>query len=92
MGAKTPTKIKQKVLKLWLSGIVRKKTAEKAGIADGAVTSIVQGAKENMPDIDLLRQVAAEINKKGWNVNIFSTAIRHRNMLYERGLNDDLID
>jgi hypothetical protein len=45
-----------------------------------------------MPDIDLLREVAAEINKKGWNVNIFSTAIRHRNMLYERGLNDDLID
>jgi DNA-binding CsgD family transcriptional regulator len=44
MGAKTPTKIKQKVLKLWLSGIARKKTAEKARIGEGTVTSIVQEA------------------------------------------------
>lgn len=92
MGGKTPAKTKQKVLKLWLSGNTRKKIAEKAGIGEGTVSSIVQEAKDNIPDVDLLREVAVEINRKALNLNNFSAAIRHRNLLYERGLDDDQID
>jgi len=39
MGGKIPVKTKEKVLKYWLSGVARKKIAEKAGIGDGTVTS-----------------------------------------------------
>ena len=46
MGGNIPVKTKHKVLKLWLSGVSRKKIAEKVGIGEGTVTSIVQEAKE----------------------------------------------
>jgi transcriptional regulator with XRE-family HTH domain len=92
MGGKIPVKTKQKVLKLWLSGVARKKVAEKVGIGDGTVTSIVQDAKENIPDVDLLHEVATEITRKNWDINIFSSAIRHRKILHERGITDDQID
>jgi transcriptional regulator with XRE-family HTH domain len=92
MGGKIPVKTKQKVLKLWLSGVARKKIAEKVGIGDGTVTSIVQDAKENIPDVDLLHEVATEITRKNWDINIFSSGIRHRKILHERSINDDQID
>jgi hypothetical protein len=92
MGGKTPKNIKEKVLKFWLSGIARKKSAEKARIGDGTVTSIVQEARQNIPDIDLLRAVAVKIKSKDWDLNIFSSAIRHREMLQRKGLSDDQID
>ena len=57
MGGKIPVKTKQKVLKLWISGVARKKVAEKVGIGEGTVTSIVQDAKENIPDVDLLHKL-----------------------------------
>jgi transcriptional regulator with XRE-family HTH domain len=92
MGGKIPVKTKQKVLKDWLLGVARKKIAEKVGIGEGTVTSIVQDAKENIPDIDLLHEVATEITRKNWDINIFSSAIRHRKILYEKGITDDQID
>jgi hypothetical protein len=92
MGGKIPVKTKQKVLKHWLLGVARKKIAEKVGIGEGTVTSIVQDAKENIPDVDLLHEVATEITRKNWDINSFSSAIRHRKILYEKGITDDQID
>jgi transcriptional regulator with XRE-family HTH domain len=92
MGGNIPVKTKHKVLKLWLSGISRKKIAEKVGIGEGTVTSIVQEAKENIPDVDLLHEVATKITRNNWDINIFSSGIRHRKILYEKGITDDQID
>lgn len=92
MGGKIPVKTKQKVLKHCLLGVPRKKIAERVVIGEGTVTSIVQDAKENIPDVDLLHEVATEITRENWDINIFSSAIRHRNILYERGITDDQID
>ena len=92
MGGNIPVKTKHKVLKLWLSGVARKKISEKVGIGEGTVTSIVQDAKENIPDVDLLHEVATKITRNNWDINIFSSGIRHRKILYEKGLTDDLID
>ena len=92
MGGNIPVKTKHKVLKLWLSGVSRKKIAEKVGIGEGTVTSIVQEAKKNIPDVDLLREVATKITRNNWDINIFSSAIRHRKILYEKGITDDQID
>src|SRR6476469_5457064 len=92
MGGTIPVKTKQKVLKFWLSGISRKKIAEKVGIGEGTVTSIVQEAKKIIPDVDLLHEVATEITRNNWDINIFSSGIRHRKILYEKGITDDQID
>jgi len=92
MGGNIPVKTKHKVLKLWLSGVSRKKIAEKVGIGEGTVTSIVQEAKVNIPDVDLLHEVATKITRNNWDINIFSSGIRHRKILYEKGITDDQID
>ena len=92
MGGNIPVKTKHKVLKLWLSGVSRKKIAEKVGIGEGTVTSIVQEAKVNIPDVDLLHEVATKISRNNWDINIFSSGIRHRKILYEKGITDDQID
>jgi transcriptional regulator with XRE-family HTH domain len=92
MGGNIPVKTKHKVLKLWLSGVSRKKIAEKVGIGEGTVTSIVQEAKVNIPDVDLLHEVATKITRNNWDINIFSSGIRHRKILYKKGITDDQID
>jgi hypothetical protein len=93
MGGNIPVKTKHKVLKLWLSGVSRKKIAEKVGIGEGIVTSIVQEAKvNNIPDVDLLHEVATKITRNNWDIDIFSSGIRHRKILYKKGITDDQID
>jgi transcriptional regulator with XRE-family HTH domain len=92
MGGNIPVKTKHKVLKLWLSGVSRKKIAEKVGIGEGTVTSIVQEAKKIIPDVDLLHEIATKITRNNWDINIFSSAIRHRKLLYKKGITDDQID
>jgi transcriptional regulator with XRE-family HTH domain len=92
MRGNIPVKTKHKVLKLWLSGVSKKKIAEKVGIGEGTVTSIVQEAKKIIPDVDLLHEIATKITRNNWDINIFSSAIRHRKILYEKGITDDQID
>jgi hypothetical protein len=52
----------------------------------------VREAKENVPDIDLLRELAVSLKKQDFNLNSFASAYRQRAMLQTRGLNDDQID
>ena len=58
----------------------------------GTATSIVQEAKVNIPDVDLLHEVATKITRNNWDINNFSSGIRHRKILYEKGITDDQID
>ncbi|MGA9743366.1 MAG: hypothetical protein WBQ16_02000 [Nitrososphaeraceae archaeon] len=39
-----------------------------------------------------MREVATKITRNNWDINIFSSAIRHRKILNERGITDDQID
>lgn len=92
MGGITPARIKQKVIRYWLSGLTRDEIAEKVGTSKGNVSSIIQEIKDNIPDIDLLRELAVEVKKNGYNLNLFASAYRQRMMLHDRGLSDDQID
>lgn len=92
MGGITPERIKRKVIAYWLSGLTRDEIAKKSGISEGNVSSIIQQAKENIPDIDLLREAAVGLKKQSFNLNTFASANRHRVFLQTRGLNDDQID
>ena len=69
MGGNIPVKTKQKVLKLWLSGVSRKKIAEKVAIGEGTVTSIVQEAKVNIPDVDLLHKLQPKLEIIGTSMS-----------------------
>lgn len=39
-----------------------------------------------------MHEVATKITRNNWDINIFSSAIRHRKILYEKGITDDQID
>ena len=84
MGGKTPTRIKQRVIKLWLSGLPRDEIAEKVGTSEGNINNIVTEVKKDIPDIDSLRELAVQIRQKDWDLDTFSSAVRHRNMLYKK--------
>ena len=45
-----------------------------------------------IPDVDLLHELATKITRNNWDINVFSSGIRHRKILYERGISDDQID
>jgi transcriptional regulator with XRE-family HTH domain len=92
MGGTTPVKIKQKAINYWLSGLTRDDIAKKLGISEGNVSLIVQQAKENFPDIELLRELAVRLKKQGFKLDVFASAYSHRSLLQTRGLNDDQID
>lgn len=92
MPAKTPTRIAEKVLTLWLLGLTREEINQKVGTSVGNIMHIVKEAKKNIPDIILLRKTAVWIRKYGWKQDVFSSAIRHRNIMYSRGLTDEQID
>ena len=55
MGNRIPNQIKTKVLREWLQGISRDKIASDNNIGEGSVTGITQQAKNNIPDLNLLR-------------------------------------
>jgi transcriptional regulator with XRE-family HTH domain len=70
-GWKDPCKDEAESLKALAIRDARKKIAEKVGIDEGTVTSIVQDAKENIPDVDSLHEVATKITRNNWDINIF---------------------
>ncbi len=65
---------------------------KKLGTSVGNINNIVTEVKKDIPDIDLLRELAVQIRKKGWDQETFSSAVRHRNILYRRELTDNQID
>jgi len=92
MGGTTPARIKQKVIKYWLSGLTRDEIANKLGISEGNVSSVIQQGKNDIPDMDLLRELAVKLKKEDYNLNSFASAYRQRVMLQKRRLNDEQID
>ena len=39
-----------------------------------------------------MHEVATKITRNNWDINIFSSGIRHRKILYKKGITDDQID
>jgi hypothetical protein len=64
MGSKTPYSVKLKVIEGWIQGISRDKIALDNDIGSGTVTSIIQQFKTNIPDLDLMRELALKLKKR----------------------------
>ena len=81
MGRQIPHQIKTKVLREWLEGIPRDTIASDNTISNGSVTSIIQFAKGNNPDIDLFREIALKLKKENIDLNYFASAFRLKKTL-----------
>jgi soluble cytochrome b562 len=89
MGAPIPQTIKIRVLRDWVSGLPRSKIASENNIGQGSVTNIIQQAKDNIPDIDLLREVAIAVRKTGMDLSCFSSAVRLKKILDRLGRTEE---
>jgi transcriptional regulator with XRE-family HTH domain len=89
---KVPLSIKQRVIKQWLQGMSRDQIAKDNDIGAGTVSAIIKDAKQEIPDIDLLREVALVLKKNDFDLFVIASSIRIKNKLDEMGLNEDQID
>ena len=61
-------------------------------IGAGTVSVIIKDAKQENPDIDLLRAVAIIVKKNGLDLSVLASSIRIKNKLDEMGLNEDQVE
>jgi hypothetical protein len=92
MPAKIPKSIRERVIKQWLQGTSRDQIAKDNDVGAGTVSSIIKDAKQEIFDIDLLRQGALVLKKNDLNMSVFAASIRIKNKLDEMGVNEDQID
>jgi transcriptional regulator with XRE-family HTH domain len=82
MAVKTPKSIKINVINEWLQGISRNKIANSNGIGAGTVTNIHQQVRNNdVPDTDLLRELAIKLKKENLDLSYFASAVRLKKVL-----------
>ena len=89
MGAITPYSIKVKVIKEWIQGLSRDKIGQNNGIGAGTVTSIIQQARDNVADIDLMRALAIKIKKEKFEINDFASTVRLKKVMDELELPEE---
>src|SRR5215210_3613885 len=92
MPAKIPKSIRERVIKQWLLGTSRDEIAKVNDIGAGTITTIIKDAKQEIPDIDLLRQGALVLKKNDLDLSLFAASIRIKNKLDWMGVNEDQID
>jgi hypothetical protein len=93
MGPRTPPSIKIKVIREWLQGTSRNKIARDNGIGAGTVTDIHQQARNSdIPDIDLMRELALMLKKEDLDVKHFSSAVRLKKVLDRIGMPEEKLE
>src|SRR5215212_1194329 len=93
MKPKVPKSIRERVIKQWLQGTSRDEIAKDKDIGAGTVSAIIKDAKQkDIPDLDLLREVAIVLKNYDLDLSIFASSIRLQKRLDETGLNEDQIE
>ncbi len=92
MPGKIPKPIREQVIKQWLQGMSRDQIAKVNDIGAGTVSSIIKDPKQEIFDIDLLREAALVLKKHDLNLSVFAPSIRIKNKLDEMGVSEDKID
>ena len=92
MGAKIPKSIRERVIKQWLQGTSRDQIAKDNDIGAGTVSSIIKDTKQDIVDIDLLREVAILLKKGELDLFERASSIRLKKKMDNMGLNEDQID
>jgi transcriptional regulator with XRE-family HTH domain len=93
MLPKIPKSIRERVIKQWLQGMSRDEIAKDNDIGAGTVSAIIKDAKQkDIPDLDLLREVAIVLKNYDLDLSVFASSIRLQKRLDETGLNEDQIE
>ena len=92
MGAPTPQSIKIAVIQDWLQGVKRKSIAERNKISEATVSDIIQKARTNIPDIDLMRGLAVALKKNSIGVDSFACLVRLKAVLDRIGLPEEKLE
>ena len=86
MGGRIPRLIRRQVIRAWLKGKSRDKIAEELHRSTGAVSSIANDFRNDDPEFDLLREVAAQIKNQNLDIISFAPLVRLYNVLREKEL------
>jgi hypothetical protein len=87
MEPKVPKSIKERVIKQWLQGTSRDQIAEDNDIGAGTVSAIIKDTKQkDIPDIDLLREVALLLKNKDLDLVVLADSIRLKKKLDDMDL------
>ena len=90
MEAKIPKSIREQVIRQWLQGMSRDQIAKYNDIGAGTVSSIIKDIKQkDIPDVDLLREVAILLKKEELDLDVFACSIRIKKKMDEMGINED---
>jgi hypothetical protein len=92
MGAKIPKSIRERVIKQWLQGMSRDDISKDNDIGAGTVSVIIKDAKQDIADIDLLREVAILLKEEELDLDVFASSIRLKKKMDEMGINEDQIE
>jgi hypothetical protein len=90
--SKIPKSIRERVIKQWLQGMSRDQIAKHNDIGAGTVSSIIKDSKQEIQDIDLLREVALVIKNDDIDLSILAYSIRLKKKLDDMGINEDQIE
>ncbi len=93
MGGRIPSLIKIEVIRKWLNGVSRDNIAINNNIAAGSVSNIIQEFKnKEVPDIDLLREVAIALKRQDMDLIHFASSMRLRKMLDNLEVSEERIE
>ena len=93
METKVPKSIKQQVIKQWLQGTSRDQIAKDNDIGAGTVSAIIKDMKQNdIPDIDLLREVVLLLKKEDLDLLLLASSIRIKNNADDMDLSKDQVE
>src|SRR3954451_19378809 len=81
MDGNIPQSFKEIVLKEWLLGTSRDIIAFNNDISTGSVSKIIDQSRSNMPDLDLMRQIAFMVKKKEIDLNVIVYTIRLKKII-----------
>ena len=92
MGAPVPQSIKIAVIEGWLQGLSRKSIAGINKIGTETVSDIIQKARINIPDLDLMRGLAVALKKHSIDVDSFASLVRLKTVLDRIGLPEEKLE
>ena len=86
--------VKDRVRRLWFSGVTRKNIAIECGIGSGSVTNIISELKKGVDDAEYeaIRELAVQLKKEGTTLAEFASIYRRHNFIKKLGANLDQIE
>lgn len=76
-----PHTLKSKILAQWLSGLSRDEIALANGLSQGHVSAILKELRTEVPDLDLMRELAVKLKKENLTILDLGHALRIHNRL-----------